>query len=149
MIAAGEWRFLLDLGFNPDKDPELRVAMEMSWKFAEQYDFIFPGLRFLYTKKYVIDFLLAGHWDAHDIREGNAAESNQQIFKNLAALRELVDQDIDRLEAMVQGARTALIAPITQVAPVMVPDTRPIPVVPDPNDPLYTGDPIRSFQKQL
>ncbi len=121
----------------PDVSPVPHL-LQVVWGLYAEKAIIAPNLQYWYTKRHVLDMVMSGVWQDVTVKE--ADEENHQSDKslNLKRIRDNIQAEIDKLEAIARGGRAPVVAQLTTTAPIM-----PCAGQPNPNSRVYRGDPLR------
>lgn len=72
------------------------------------------GLQYWYTRRAVLDYLLASERNRVNVKLGDDQFSDQQIFANLAALREMAESEILKIEGYSRGS-LGVLSPVSNL----------------------------------
>jgi len=98
-------------------------------------------LRYLFTKRSAIDFMLGGERYRVDFEALDGAKVKaDQIYQHLLQMRELAEGLIAQGQSALGGG--GALSPLATTAPI----TRDRPGQPDPNARRYRGDPLRRLR---
>lgn len=140
-MTADQYKSLIAADLDLDGDsPEavrFRVYIATVWDFYASQQRQGNTVRYLYTKRQVIDKLLAGSYKLVYYQDGDVSEQLGNIFDHLTKMRATVDEELTLALSRRQSATSAA-APITAQFPI-----EPGQCEPDPNAREYRGDPLR------
>jgi hypothetical protein len=138
-LTSAEYLALVinELGLAETSAPVRHISL--LWRKHAPSGAVSTFLRYLYTKRDAIRFLLSDAATKHDIKAGDVAEAWSQDFTHLRMLLEDTNTQITAELATVSGGRGASVGQLTQVAPIQVEDG----TYPNPNERAYRGDPLR------
>jgi predicted Abi (CAAX) family protease len=120
-----------------DPNGTIDVVVAELWPYYADRAAIHPILQVLYVKRAAIDQRLAEEQAQFDFTAGKDRVFRSQKFAHLQQMRDEVQAEITRREAIERSTRAPQTATITKVAPQSPPDIDQA----DANDPLYQGSP--------
>lgn len=116
---------------------ELAAQIDLGWEQFAMYAYTAPNLRYFYTERDAIRWLLGGNWKKFNWMDQGVVQSDSQVFDHLHTLMMDVQTEIERLERIARGNRAGI---VTQLANEAV-YTNPF-GYPNPNSRIYRGDPL-------
>lgn len=141
-VTADEYQGLIATAFGLSDDDEFLDYVEKQWRVAAE---AYPAatsrlyMRYLYTRREVLNGLLAGGWQSYDWKDSDVSEDEGGVFAALLKLKDGFDADIAAFLA--QGRSGAVLGgqltTTTAIPPVCG--------LPNPSDPAYKGDPQRRW----
>jgi hypothetical protein len=116
-------------------DAILAEVFDTIWAMYSDAGLRNPRLQYLYAKRQVIEFWKSGSWRDVDFTD-DVEEALGQMSKNLDLMAKGLDTDISTLEKVLNQAFGPAVGQMTTTTPLAG-----LTGQPDPNHPVYRGDP--------
>lgn len=147
-LSSADWKSLIVTELKQEENTAFTSLVDMWWLAFEDKASWGPRLRYLYTKRSGVEYLIGRNHNIVSYTDADVSESLGEVRINLEQLRDDLQQEIVQIESRRRSGKIAVGA-IARTAPRMPTDAESTTVFPsnnDPNDAAYKGDPIRRSQ---